>query len=147
MKRLPTANAFLVCDSVSRDALTGKISLFGIFKFIFAQRVPTTHPSFVLYASLTEMEGEYELWVDVVHVLTNTRIARFPPPEQGTLKVTANNPLDYVEVAFDIRGLTFVEFGEYEFRLFIDGRPVALRRIWVKSIEDAPNELKEVLVQ
>jgi len=146
MKPLPIVNAFLVCDSASRDSMTGKTSLFGIFKVIFTRQLPVTHPSLVLYASLTEMEGEYELWVDVVHVPSNTRIARFPLPEQGMLKVTANNPLDYVEVVFDIRGLTFTEFGEHEFRLFIDGRPVALRRIWVKGIEDAPKELKEVLV-
>jgi hypothetical protein len=145
MKRLPIVSAFLVCDSVSRDASTGKTILFGIFTIIFARQVPTTHPSLFLYASLTEMSGEYELWVDVVHVPSNTRVARFPSIEQGALKVTANNPLDYVEVVFDIRGLTFKEFGEHEFRLFIDGRPMAFRRIWVRSIEDAPSELRGVL--
>jgi len=145
MKRLPIVSAFLVCDSVSRDASTGKTILFGIFTIIFARQVPTTHPSLFLYASLTEMSGEYELWVDVVHVSSNTRIARFSSVEQGALKVTANNPLDYVEVVFDIRCLTFKEFGEHEFRLFIDGRPMAFRRIWVRSIEDAPSELRGVL--
>jgi len=137
MKRLPIVSAFLVCDSVSRDALTNKTSLFGIFKRVFAPGVPATHPSLALYVSLTDMEGEYELWIDVIHVPSNTRIARFPPDEQGTLRVTANDPLDYVEVVFDIHGLIFKDFGEHEFRLFVDGRPMALRRIWV-------HELKEV---
>lgn len=145
MKRIPIVNAFLVCDSVSRDALTGKMSLFGIFKVVFAQQVPATHPSLALYVCLTDAEGEYELWVDVVYVPKNARIARFPPIEHGSLRVTSNNPLDYAEVVFDIRGLTFSEFGEYEFRLFIDGRPMALRRIWVKNVQEVPNAFQGVL--
>ncbi len=145
MKRIPVVNAFLVCDSSSRDSMTGKVSFFGIFKFIFTQQVPATHPSIVLYASLTDIEGEYDLWVDVVYVPQNARIARFPPDEHGAMRVTSNNPLDYVEVVFDIRGLTFSEFGEYEFRLFVDGRPLALRRIWVKHFQEAPDTLKGVI--
>ncbi|MCS7264329.1 MAG: hypothetical protein NZ805_05795 [Armatimonadetes bacterium] len=105
---------FLVCDSVSRDVETNKTSLFGIFTNIFARQTPATHPSLTLYVSLTDAEGEYDFWVEFVYVPENARIARFPPAESGSLKVTSNDPLGYVEVVFNIYGLTFKDFGEYE---------------------------------
>jgi uncharacterized protein YbdZ (MbtH family) len=133
MKPLPIVSAFLVCDDASRDAMTGKVSLYGIFKTIFTAQVPTAHPSLVLYASLTEAQGEYELWVEFVHVPMNRRIARFPSPEEGALRIKADSRLDYIEVVFKVHWLPFPELGEYEFRLFVDGRPSALRRVWVLS--------------
>lgn len=148
MKPQPVANAFLLCDSVSRDARTGKTSLFGIFNMIWVQQTPTVHPFLAIYACLTEAKGEYEVWVEVVHVPTNQRVARFPTTEQPPLLIKADSPLaplDYVELVFEVRNLPLQELGEYEFRLFVDGRITALRRLWVASLAEAPEPLKEVL--
>jgi hypothetical protein len=141
MKPIPVASAFLVCDSFVQDAATGKFTLVGIFNTISAPMFPTTHHSLSLFVSLTDAEGDYEVRIDLVKVKDNLVIARVPPPGES-LRLTSQNRLAYHEFVVTLHGLQFSEPGEYEFRLFVDGRAVALRRIWVQQMPPSQQEVK-----
>lgn len=133
MKPVPIVSAFLVCDSVIKDADTGKVSLIGLFNAINVSQFPAVHPSLALFASLTDAEGEYDVRVDLVHVASNTLTARFPPPDKPPMRIASDERLNYTDLIVRLQGLRFDEPGEYEFRLFVDGKLIALRRFWVRQ--------------
>jgi hypothetical protein len=50
--------AFLICDSVSRDQQTGKWIIHGVFNVIWAQRFPAIHPAMDLFFRLRFTEAD-----------------------------------------------------------------------------------------
>jgi hypothetical protein len=109
---VPTVLALLLCDQVIIDAQTKKKSLIGIFDNInwFGNPAPVT---LAVYAKLKDAQGAYNFNVRVVSlkdesVITNLEIKGVSIP----------NPLQSVELAFNMVGLQFREPGKYEFQLY-----------------------------
>ena len=56
----PSVQAFLVCDTIIVDQLTGKKSLIGTFTHLWAPQFPCQHPQMGVYFCFTDAEGTYE---------------------------------------------------------------------------------------
>jgi Family of unknown function (DUF6941) len=122
---VPTVLALLLCDQVIIDAQTQKKSLIGVFDNInwFGNPAPTT---LAVYAKLKDACGTYNFNIRVVSlkdesVVTNIEI-------KG---VSITNPLQSVELAFNMVGLRFHEPGKYEFQLY--GNDVYLSRVTMEA--------------
>lgn len=122
---VPTVLALLLCDQVIIDAQTKKKSLIGVFDNInwFGNPAPAT---LAVYAKLKDAQGTYNFNIRVVSlkdesVLTNIEIKGVAIP----------NPLQSVELAFNMVGLQFREPGKYEFQLYAND--VYLSRVTVEA--------------
>lgn len=110
----PKTNAMLVCDYVITEQETNKKSLIGIFENIGAVKFPFMHPSLSVYIKLTEARGTYRFRLDLVNLQSNTLVGQGEIPND----ITIASPLASHELVFNLRGLKFIEPGEYEFRIF-----------------------------
>jgi hypothetical protein len=133
----PALEAFLACDSVSRDA-NGKAFLSGLFSRIFTRQVPAAHGSMALFFRFRAPAKMHEGMVQLV----------FRSPS-GLTQATPDIPFQVppgeaspvVEGEIQIQGLPLPEFGSYEFELAVEGKKVGTCRIDVVQLgvpNDAP---------
>lgn len=112
----------VVADLVSTTS-EGKVNLLGIFDSIAAAQVPAIHPLFYLFASFTAgvVEGtEHQLQITLVDEDSREVI---PPTVSLPLPFAisgAGKPL-IGQVIAQFPNVQFPDFGDYEFRLYIDG--------------------------
>ena len=64
----PIIHAFLVCDTIIIDSLTGKKSLIGAFTHLWAKTFPCHHPQIGVYFSLTDAEGRYAFEIQLIYL-------------------------------------------------------------------------------
>ena len=115
---IPKANAMLICDQVLTEAGTNKKSLIGIFENIGAAQFPAVHHSLSVYVKLTDAKGNYKFQLDLVDLTSNAVITKCEIPNEFQM----NDPLRTSELVFNLEGLRFPHPGEYEFRIFANGR-------------------------
>ena len=108
----------LVCDYVITEQGTKKKSLIGIFENIAASRFPFVHPFLCVYIKLTEAHGQYRFRLELVHLKTDKVAGQGEIPQD----ITIASPLMSHELVFNLRGIRFAEPGDYEFRIFANGR-------------------------
>ena len=53
----PELLAFLLCDDVIHDSVTGKRSIIGTFSTVYLEKVPGVYHRFAMYVALTEGRG------------------------------------------------------------------------------------------
>ncbi|HTL48067.1 MAG TPA: hypothetical protein VL688_08430 [Verrucomicrobiae bacterium] len=115
---IPKTNAMLICDYVITEQETNKKSLIGIFENIGAVKFPFMHPSLSVYIKLTEARGTYRFRLDLVNLQSNAVTGQGEIPND----ITIDSPLTSHELVFNLRGLKFMEPGEYEFRIYANDR-------------------------
>jgi hypothetical protein len=110
--------AFLLCDSVMRDAQTGKAIIHGVFDRIWATNFPAVHKSCAAYfrIRIDDVSRDYKLELVVV---TPSGL-RQPMPE---IPLAVANSL--AEGNINIEGLPLPEAGSYEIELRINKSRVA----------------------
>lgn len=130
-KKLPPlkALAFVVCDTILDDKLTNKKSLIGLFNSIYSITFPCKHPTINVFVSLTEGHGEYQCSLSCVKDDTNKSIWN----SGGRIKLA--NPLNVIELNFEIRGIVFPEAGIYRFEFLCEELPVISRKLQVVQSE------------
>ncbi len=134
----PVPNTFLICDQVSADVMTGKITAVGIFSVIWAQSFPANHASSFLYARLVNCEGQYTWRVDC---------ARLGEPHINPMgervfdaggEFLAEDRHAYSEWVLALPVLRLQAPGEYEFRLWMNDCFISHVRInAIQRIEEA----------
>lgn len=122
----PAALAFIICDTVIEDKITNKKSLVGLFNSIEAKSFPCTHPVIHVFVSLTGGHGEYQSALACVKD-DNERIKVLGL--SGPIRF--NNPLEVVELNFEIRGVSFPEAGIYRFQFLCNDIPIVSRKFQV----------------
>jgi len=115
----------LLCDLTIREAVTGKISLIGVFENISAAAFPVVHRGLAVYAKLADAEGDYAIRLDLVRLDDGHVLA------QGTLRATFGSRMTPGELVFNLENLGFERAGRYEFRLYADDRFVAAKSFTV----------------
>jgi len=132
---IPMGLALVVCDTHIQDKHTNKRTLVGLFDRLFAAKFPCVHPKLSIFVSLTSGRGECDCEVMCRHV--DGKHVAFSV--KG--KVRFKDPLQVVEIAFDVQGVRFEEAGEYWLECKVDDIPVMMRRIFiVKKEAKAPEE-------
>ncbi len=124
-KETPIGLALILCDSVIQDKATNKRSLIGLFDRLAASRFPCVHPALSIFVSATSGRGEYDAEVRCRH------------QESGAVafsikgKLRFQDPLQVVEVTFNVQQPRFESEGEYWLEFLLDDIPVMMRRLFL----------------
>jgi len=109
--------AFLLCDSVARDQMTGKAIITGVFDRIWCPGFPAVHQSMAAYIRL-RLSGEDGATRRLQLSIRNPAGVNQNGPE---LPVTVP-PTNVLESVIVLQGLPFESEGAYAFELALDGR-------------------------
>jgi hypothetical protein len=120
---IPMGLALVVCDMHIQDKHTNKKTLVGLFDRLFATSLPCVHPSLSVFVSLTSARGQYVCEVVCKHQETGD--SAFAVKGQ----VRFNDPLQVVEIVFNVQGVRFNHEGTYSLQCLLDDYPVMMRRI------------------
>lgn len=120
-----TALAFVICDQVITDKATNKSSLIGLFNVVSAKKFPFILPATNIFISLTQGHGQYQCSLSCVKDDIDKSIWK----TGGTIKTA--NPLDVIEINFQVRNLRFPDEGIYRFEFSCDNVPIILRKFQV----------------
>jgi hypothetical protein len=129
---------FSLCDFASTDA-GGKLNIIGVFDDISAREVPATHGLCALAIRIRFdkiEEGIKKLKISFVDSDGNPVM----PAVEMQIQVLIPSPLQQanVQVVFLIPQIKFLNFGEYEIALAIDGRQEASTPINVRQLPIIP---------
>jgi len=105
-----------MCDLVISEQGTGKKTLVGIFDQIFAEAFPIQYAPVTLYVRVIDAEGKYQFKIDYVKSADQKQLAH--------AIIEAEIPDRHTAGEFSVRlpPLQVPEQGEYEFRLWANGR-------------------------
>ncbi len=126
----PVVKAFLICDQIIHDAQTGKKSLIGVFHELRADRFPATHPTLWIYANLTDARGRYDFEIRLIDVSRNQVLGKGTPPP-----IEISGPLQTTELSAQLRNVTLMQPGTYEFQLHANDQLVATKAVRVMQVE------------
>jgi len=107
-----------MCDHAFYDA-QGKPCLIGIFVAIFTPRVPATHPRCAFAFRIEGSPGE-KLKMKFVLVRPDAKDPLVESPEREI----DLGPGGHHNAVVELAQLPLPDFGEYEFRIYIDGKAV-----------------------
>ena len=114
----PQLLAWLTCDSIYIDPVTGKQTLLGIFSKIKARQFPFAHPKMIWFISLTDCKaGE--------HVLTISM--GLPMEEQREIlsrEFKSESPVQRINLINEIHNLKFSEAGNYSVHIEVDDETI-----------------------
>jgi len=129
----PIIHAFLVCDTIIIDSLTGKKSIIGAFTHLWAKTFPCQHPQVGVYFSLTDAEGKYSFDIQLIYLDKDQMVGKgsLPPIE-------IQNRLATHDFGVNIPYLVFPGPGKYEFRLYADGNFITQKDFQVIQQEPSP---------
>jgi hypothetical protein len=124
MSENPTCIALLLCDQMIDDRRSNNKSYIGVFNAIYAQTLPCTHPRLCVLVSLTNMIGIHELTLTIKS-----------PSDQKIFEAKTNadavDPLQVVDLVFEILGFPINETGTFFIDAFCGGFHVGTRRFQV----------------
>jgi hypothetical protein len=129
---------FSLCDFASTDA-SGKLNIIGVFDAVNAREVPATHGLCALAIRIRFdkiEEGLKKFKISFVDSDGNPVMAAV----EMQIQVQIPSPLQQgnVQVVFLIPQIKFLNFGEYEIDLAIDGRQEASTPINVRQLPIIP---------
>ena len=119
------ALAFIICDTVIEDKITNKNSLIGLFNSIHPKSFPFVHPVINVFVSLTQGHGKYKCSLSCVKEDIDKPIWN----SGGSIKMV--NPLEILEINFEIRNVHFPAAGIYRFEFSCDNVPIISRKFQV----------------
>jgi hypothetical protein len=114
-------NAFLICDSVVRDAQSGKTSIQGVFDMIYAAAFPAAHPTLAVYFRLSFDEPQSQPVVVGLALSTPSGERREDP---AAMRASTGSS-GVLEAWINIPNFSFPEAGRYCFELAVNGATVA----------------------
>jgi hypothetical protein len=114
-------HAFLLCDSVARDAQSGKTSIQGVFDTIYATSFPAIHPTLATYFRLSFDEPQS---APVVVGLALTTPSGQRREDREAISVQTG-PSGILEAWINMPNFHFPEAGSYCFELLVNGEAVA----------------------
>jgi hypothetical protein len=113
----PCIQAFLVCDSVINDSITGKKSIIGTFTHLWASQFPCQHHQMGVYFCLTDAEGAYQFDLQLYYLDKDQLVGK-----ASLSPITIKSRLEINDFGLNIPSLVFPGPGRYEFRLYADGQ-------------------------
>jgi hypothetical protein len=130
----PIIHAFLVCDTIIIDSVTGKKSIIGAFTHLWAKTFPCQHPQVGVYFSLTDAEGRYAFEIQLVYLDQDQIVGKGSLPP-----IDISNRLTTQDFGVNIPYLVFPGPGRYEFRLYADGHFITQKDFQVIQQESSPS--------
>ncbi len=118
----PVPVAFLVCDQISVDQLTGKKTIVGIFDRVWARQFPTAQSPW-LYLRVIDAEGKYVVKFEYVQVSNQAMLG------QGEGEINSKDRHQYTDLVLHWPVMPFPEAGEYEFRVWMNNKFITSIRV------------------
>jgi hypothetical protein len=130
--RLPVLQAIVLCDCVYTDARTGKKVIAGTFNTLWGHEFPTvfSRPTYV-YLCLTEVHAQTTVQLRYVDLDKNDVLLGL-----DGLEISANSPLEAVELAVEVPPLPMPHAGVFAFEVHCLGSIVGTVRIHVQQLFD-----------
>lgn len=126
----PALKAILLCDRIIQEAETSKVTLVGILDRLTASEFPFDYVrGLELYVRVTDAAGEYTTRMEVVRVEDEQTIV------EGDATMAMLDRTRSYEIRFDFPRVPFERPGQYEFRLFANGRFVGAAVLLVEGAE------------
>ncbi len=114
MASKPQLLAWLTCDSIYVDPVTGKQSLLGIFSKIKARNFPFAHPKMVWFISLTDCPtGKHTLTISM-------GLPMEPAREILSREFVSDSPAQRINLINEIQNLKFEEPGNHSIVIDVD---------------------------
>lgn len=134
----PLLLSAIVCESVTRDYRTGRITIKDIIETIDVVAYPVLQRDWMLYFELTDLHQSISVLVEVLDVLKNEEVLA-----NREVEVPYRDPLEVVRVALDLPAILFHHDGEYRIKISVGKRQAVLlgeRRVVCREIELPPLE-------
>lgn len=126
----PVAVACLICDRVIVDDNVGDRTIVGIYDHISFESFPASVTTVLLYIKVIEGEGDYNVAIDHLQVATQEMLERFES------RVSFHDRQSYNDFEIDLGELRFPDPGEYEFKVWMNGRFVTSVRLMTHLDEE-----------
>lgn len=118
MASKPQLLAWLTCDSIYVDPVTGKQSLLGIFTKIKARKFPFSHPRMVWFISITDcIVGEHTLKIGM-------GLPMEPSREILCRQFKSTSPAQRINLINEIHNLKFEQPGNHSVVIDIDDETI-----------------------
>ena len=131
----PVCLSVMLCDQVIEDKRTGKKSLIGVFNEILVTNLPAKHDCMFLLLTLTNCRGANEIVIELSHdgEYDDEAIMQIKGQVQG------RNPIDIIDLIFELRGLPIAHVGKYtiDVRCATTGNRLAQRLFFVRKLAPA----------
>ncbi len=114
----PVLRSFTFCDAVV-PGNQGKLTCYGIFTDLWADRFPTTHPRFSVLTTWSRGSGFH---VQVLKLLNASKTMQLN--QSPEMYFTLNDETQSAHVQVDVNQVVFPEPGAYVFQVFLDNRLV-----------------------
>ena len=131
----PIVLAIVLCDTIIREAGTGKLSLIGTFSGIFSNTFPCTHGSISVYVAITEGRGRVPCKLRMVSLNTNQSVFELPG------QIEFGGPTAVAELVFQLQQLRFEEPGVYAIEFWGNNELLGSRKLNVQKAEPRPQSV------
>ena len=106
--------AFLTCDGIHIDPLSGKHTILGVFSNLHAERFPVVHPRMIWFLTLMDVPvGSHHLTMSIGLPTESARVVVDRDFE-------SNSPIQRINLINDIQNLRFKTPGDYSIMVEID---------------------------
>jgi hypothetical protein len=127
MQSKPQLLAWVTCDGVHIDPVSGKHTLLGVFSNISARQFPVTHPFMVWFLTICDCSpGEHKIRISLGLDATRRPVLLERP-------FASQSPLHRINLINEIRNLTFPQPGDYSILIEIDDEPLLATNLTVSS--------------
>ncbi len=125
----PTCKAILLCDAIIVDALSGKLSLIGMFENFNLQSIPGRTVRAQIFLQLTNAQGKYSLKVEVHDLHKDAIIAR-----GGGIELEFANKLQKINAWLPLPPLPIRHEGKYDLVVFGGDSEIDRQQFQVKLV-------------
>jgi hypothetical protein len=129
----PKCKAILLCDQVIVDALTGKLSIIGIFEQFNVASYPVTTAPCTAFLQMTDGIGDYAITLEIHDLTTGTILGR----AQGPTIVFPNRHAK-VNFFIPIPPMRLPHAGAHDFVVFADGAEIDRQQFNVRELGGRP---------
>ena len=123
-KPLPQCKAFLVCEGIGINDLTGQFNLYNLVNSLVFAQFPAEAPPLFVFLQLYDGIGRYELSAELRDLPGGRAVAA-----EAFTTVDFPERLVKMEVALPIHSLRLPYPGRYEIALLLNGRELATQFI------------------
>jgi hypothetical protein len=129
----PKCKAILLCDQAIVEAVTGKVSVIGIFDNWFVPQFPCLIRPFMAFLQLTDGVGKYGVSVDVHdlqadQIIAQARVAEVVFPER----------VSKVNLMIPVPPLPLQHAGSYDFVVLADGQEIDRQQFQAIQVTGGP---------
>jgi hypothetical protein len=128
----PILLALVICDTVIREAGSGKLSLIGTFSGIFSTSFPMTHHSLSVYIAITEGRGRMKCRLRLVSLDDNNVVFELP----GDIEF--GGPMNVGEMVFQWNQVRFEKPGVYAFEFWVGNELLGSRKLHAQKVDKPP---------